>query len=109
MSMPVPRPGFALTRGEPQRWKRVAESGRVVECASCGECGTRLCHLPARNDAIVNVKPGTLDDTSWLRPVGHLWTDRAQPWIVIPGGVPRYPTQPESFDALFAAWSAAFD
>jgi hypothetical protein len=109
MSMPVPRAGFALTRGDPRRWHRTAASGRRMECAYCPECGTRLFHLPARNEAVVNVKPGTLDDTRWLRPVGHLWTDRAQPWIAIPADVLRYPTQPESFDALFAAWSAAFE
>jgi hypothetical protein len=109
MSMPVPRTGLTQTRGEPRRWRRTAASGRSVVCAYCGDCGTRLFHAPERNDAIVNVKPGTLDDTSWLRPVGHLWTKRAQPWIVIPTDVLSYPSQPESFDALFAAWTARVD
>ncbi len=109
MSMPVPRTGFRETRGAPRHWRRTAASGRTVACAYCGDCGTRLFHAPERNDAIVNVKPGTLDDTSWLRPVAHLWTARAQPWIVIPSDVLRYPSQPESFDALFAAWAARFD
>jgi hypothetical protein len=109
MSMPVPRTGFTLTRGDPRRWRRTAESGRSVECASCPDCGIRLFHLPARNHDIVNVKPGTLDDTGWLRSVGHLWTASAQPWIAIPSDVLAYPGQPESFDALYAAWSALFD
>ena len=108
MSMPVPRTGFTLTRGAPRQWRRTAASGRTVACAFCGDCGTRLFHAPQRNDAIVNLKPGTLDDTSWLRPVGHLWTARAQPWMVIPGDGLAYPSQPESFDALFAAWAARF-
>ncbi|WP_442923056.1 GFA family protein [Microcoleus sp. A006_D1] len=47
----------------------------------CGECGTRLFHNPTRNPNITNIKPGTLDNTSWLRPVGNLWTQSAQPWI----------------------------
>jgi hypothetical protein len=106
MSMPVPRAGFALTRGEPHRWQRTAASGRRVACASCAECGTRLFHLPERNPAAVNVKPGTLDDTTWLRPVAHLWTERAHPWIVIPRDALAYPGQPESFDDVYAAWSA---
>jgi hypothetical protein len=43
---------------------------------------------------MVSVKPGTLDDTSWLRPAVHLWTASKQPWVVIPEGVERYQTQP---------------
>src|SRR5436190_21481677 len=58
MSMPVPRGGFAFTRGTPRMWRRTAASGRAVEAASCLDCGTRLAHFPARNPAVVNVKPG---------------------------------------------------
>jgi hypothetical protein len=46
------------------------------------------------------VRPGTLDDTSWLRPQAHLWTRSAQPWVAIPEGVPRYETQPKDFNEL---------
>ena len=28
-----------------------------------------------------NVKPGTLDDTSWVVPGCHMWTQHKQPWI----------------------------
>ncbi len=108
MSMPVPRAGFAVTKGTPNQWRRTAASGRSVDCACCPDCGTRLFHLPTRNDAIVNVKPGTLDATSWLHPVGHLWTASAQPWVAIAPDVLSYPGQPPDFEALFAAWAAEF-
>ena len=107
LSMPTPRAGFAITAGTPVTWRRAAASGRAVECAACPTCGTRLAHFPTRNDAIVNVKPGTLDDTRWLRPVGHLWTRSAQPWVEIPAGVIAYEGQPPDFDALCAAWAAS--
>ncbi len=106
LSMPVPRSGFTVTQGNPQLWTRTADSGRVVRCAFCPDCGTRLYHLPTRNDAVVNVKPGTLDDTSWLRPVAHVWTSSAQPWVIIPPNVLRYERQPPDFEALYAAWGA---
>ena len=32
---------------------------------------------------ISSVKAGSLDDTSWLRPVGHIWTRSRQPWVDI--------------------------
>ena len=41
-----------------------------------------------------NIKPGTLDDTSWLIPTIHFWTRSAQSWVRIPEGVTRYETQP---------------
>jgi hypothetical protein len=106
MSMPVPRAGFAITAGTPAIWRRTAASGRAVDCAACATCGTRLAHFPTRNAAVVNVKPGTLDDTTWLRPVGHLWTRSAQAWVRIPDGVLAYDGQPSDFDALYAAWAA---
>jgi hypothetical protein len=106
LSMPVPRVGFAITRGAPATWRRVAASGRAVDCAACPTCGTRLAHFPTRNDAVANVKAGTLDDTTWLRPVGHLWARSAHPWVTIPAGVLVYEGQPPDFEALCTAWKA---
>ena len=42
----------------------------------------------------MSVKPGTLDDTSGLKPDMHLWTSSKQPWITIPDGVEAYEKQP---------------
>ena len=106
MSLPVPRTGFALTQGSPRRWRRLAASGRAIDCVFCPDCGTRLFHQPSRDADVVNVKPGTLDDPRWLRPVGHLWTASAQGWVVIPAGVLAYPGQPTDFAGLRDAWSA---
>lgn len=33
----------------------------------------------------VNLKPGTLDDTSWLKPSRQLWTKEKQPWLQLAG------------------------
>ena len=37
--------------------------------------------------AALSIKPGTLDDTSWLDPDAHYWIKSKQPWVPIPGGV----------------------
>ena len=83
MSMPVPREVIKILKGKPKQWSRSAASGRSVVCFFCGDCGTRLFHQPSRNDKITNIKPGTLDDTSWLSPVANQWTASAQPWIAL--------------------------
>ena len=101
MSMPVPRDTVVILQGQPKQWKRVSDSGREVSCLFCGECGTRLFHNPARNTKITNVKSGTLDDTSWLKPVGNLWTGSGQKWIVLSEQMLNYEAQPSDFTQLF--------
>ena len=108
MSMPVPRAGIDADVAALKVWRRQAASGRTVAARCCGDCGTRLFHEPVRNPDIINVKPGTLDDTSWLRPVGHLWLDSAQPWFRLADDALAYPGQPASFEALFARFNAVF-
>lgn len=106
MSMPVPREAVSLTRGQPKQWKRTSDNGREVSCSFCGNCGTRLFHNPARNNKITNIKPGTLDDTSWLKPVGNLWTCSAQPWLSQDEGMLNYKAQPDDFTQLFEQFQA---
>jgi hypothetical protein len=101
MSMPVPRDAVVILQGQPKQWQRVSDSGREVTCLFCGECGTRLFHNPARNSQITNVKPGTLDDTSWLKPAGNLWTQSSQPWVVLSDRMLNYEAQPSDFTELF--------
>lgn len=104
MSMPVRTDDLVITKGEPKEWRRPTDSGREVICRFCPDCGTRLFHNPTRNPKVTNVKPGTLDDTKWVRPVGHLWTRSAQPWVVIGEEELSYPNQPEDFADLFRRW-----
>jgi hypothetical protein len=65
-----------------------------VRCSFCPDCGTRIYHEPFKMAASVNVKPGTLDDTSWLEPALHVWARNKQPWVVIPEGVRCFDEQP---------------
>lgn len=101
MSMPVPRAAVVILQGQPKQWVRVGSSGREVSCLFCENCGTRLFHNPARNLKITSVKPGTLDDTSWLKPVGNLWTRSSQKWVVLSEQTLNYAAQPKEFHELF--------
>lgn len=85
-------------------FERGAASGASVVCEFCNQCGTRLFHRrPAYGD-LLNIKAGTLDNTSWLRPAGHIWTKSKQPWVVIPDDTLNYAEQPNSNDPLIARW-----
>ncbi len=109
LSMVVPRTALRVVKGDPKLWRRPGAhtaSGTPADCAFCGACGARLYNLPSRDTAIAVLKPGTLDDTSWLRPVGHIWTSSAQPWVEIDAGMVSFPGQAPDFTALAAAWEA---
>ena len=74
-----------------------------------GGCGSRWFNEPGRAPRLVNVKAGTLDDTSWLRPIGHLWLSSAQPWFQAPEDTLCYPAQPRAFDDLIERFQAAIE
>ena len=80
----VSEPAFRLDGVVPRRLQRIADSGRVNTRLVCPECGSWVCGLP--RDAVVRVRAGTLDDTSWLRPTRHIWTRSKQTWITLPEG-----------------------
>jgi len=106
LSMPVPREAVAVVAGTPKEWRRILDSGRIIRCVYCGDCGVRLIHHPERNPQVSIVKPGTLDDTQWLEPVGHIWTRSAQPWFEIPQDLVNYDAQPPDLSRLIEAWRA---
>lgn len=105
LSLRVPAQSLEIT-GATKTTGRPDPSSPPVAGTFCPECGTRLIHRRPGAET-VNIKAGTLDDTSWIRPVGHLWTRSAQPGFAPPPGPLVYDGQPENYDSLIAAWAAA--
>ena len=94
LSMWVRRAAIELTQGEPVLNVSSTEDGRERHTRVCGACLIRLWSEPQKRPEIAVVRPGTLDDTSWVRPQLHIWTRSAQPWFEFPPAVPRHETQP---------------
>ena len=95
-----------LTAGELAGFDKAADSGRTVRMLGCAQCGTTIWNEPRAARHMLILKPGTLDDMSWARPVGNIWTDRAQPWVHIDPAVPNFPGQPADRQPLFDAFAA---
>jgi hypothetical protein len=87
MSLVIRPDAFQLQSGELKQFRMTADSGREKTCAFCAECGVRIYN---RTSALMSVKAGTLDDTSWLNPDAHYWTKRKQPWMDLPSDVPCF-------------------
>ncbi len=91
--------------GALHQYERPSASGGVVG-EFCPNCGTRLFHGRGAYKDTLNIKAGTLDDTSWLRPAGHIWTQSKQPWVKIGANELAYARQPEDgYAALTARWN----
>jgi hypothetical protein len=104
MSMPVARSALRVTRGAPREWRRTGASGHVITASFCGNCGSRVYTASTRLPDDVFIKPGTLDDTSRVRPVVHFWTSSAQNWVPIPPDHLAYPADSVDADAIAERW-----
>ena len=94
MAMRIPAASFSLTKGELRTFQRTADSGQVFTNSFCPACGTRIHHRADRSPDQVSLKPGTLDDTSWLHPSHHVFLRSAQEWVAIPQNAQSFETVP---------------
>lgn len=101
LSIPVKVEALSLS-GDLQCYERSTDSGARTACHFCPRCGTRIYHQSSRSPDWLTLKGGTLDDTSELRPMAHLWVSRRQTWLSLDADVPRYATQPDNL----AEWRA---
>ena len=103
--MIVRREAVEIVSGQPEQYSVEMTDGRLKQAHFCSRCSTRLWG-PSSVAGLAFLEPGTLEDTSWLRPVGHIWTRSAQPWVVIPDGKLSFSEQPgeDSSLALVRAW-----
>lgn len=95
MAMIIADHAFQLLRGTLKVWTRSSDSGRPVRCSFCADCGTRICHHAEVYKGYTNVRPGTLDDTSWLKPNISIWMRSKQPWVQLPEGFHVHDHQPD--------------
>jgi hypothetical protein len=100
----VNRSSIQVTKGEVTLHESVNAEGKPRLAKICGQCGVRMWSEPPKYPDYAVMRPGTLDDTSWVRPIAHIWTRSAQPWFVFPEGVPKYEKQVGGLDPLIDLW-----
>jgi len=100
----VPPESIEVRAGAPRPYERVRASGSRKNVFRCPDCLTPL--WGARPEGrFWSVYAGTLDASASLRPVGHIWTRSAQPWVEIPAGSLRYEQEPDSMSPFLHAWT----
>ena len=83
-----------------------ADSGRTVRMLGCTGCGTKIWNVPLATPEYLVIKPGTLDNISWIKPIGAIWTASRAPWVELDADAPNFPGQPPSRQPLIDAWQA---
>ena len=83
LGMAVPDEGFTAT-GETHLWEKTADSGGWSRQYTCPTCAAWT-HTRTKNAAgITIVRPSTLRDHQWFRPIAQLFTRSAYPWALMP-------------------------
>ena len=91
-SLIVPAEGVSFD-GDLKLFERSSDSGRPLRCFFCPQCGTRIYHQPSYAP-VVNIRAGTLDDTSSLEPKMHAWLSSKQAWTLCRPGSRRMTNSP---------------
>jgi hypothetical protein len=105
LSLIVRREAFRFVRGKPGEASIEMPDGRLKRFHFCPRCHTRF-GGPSSVSGLAVIEPGTLDDTSWLQPVGNIWTRSAQPWVAIPESELSFEREPQgdAWLSLVRAW-----
>jgi hypothetical protein len=104
LTMVVPRDAIVVQQGTPRPFERQRTDGRRKTIFRCPDCLTALWGVRPGIPNLASVYAGTLDDTSSLQPVGHIWTRSAQPWITVPPGELNFEGQPSDMLPFVRAW-----
>ncbi len=81
VSAPVFESAVEFTDGAPARTEWKADSGNERFGLFCADCGSRIANGQSPSIGMLSLRAGTLDDTSWVEPVGDIWTKSAQKWL----------------------------
>jgi len=80
-------------------------NGTKVKKHYCTQCSTPFMFSADEYPGMAALKPGTFEDTSWFRPIAHLWVRSAQPWVKLDSSTPQYEQQAE-ISELIDLWAA---
>ena len=92
LGMPVDKNGFSL-EGQPAVMTKTAESGNESRAYRCPTCAVWTHTTTDGSPDMVIVRPSTLDDTRWVKPVAQIFVRSAMPWAKL--------TVPHSYEEEF--------
>ena len=104
LSMLVKTEGFMVTCGTPKFWRQIGAGASESTHRFCGICGGGITWEKRSRPDITAVHAGTLDDTSWMRPIAHVHLRHAQAWQRIPNNIVCFEIMPGDLESLSGKW-----
>ncbi|MDO9414718.1 GFA family protein [Pararhizobium sp.] len=103
LSAAVPTEGFKVVQGSPVIGGANPDAGHHF----CPDCLSWLFTQSKGMDFFVNLRPTTLDDTSWFSPLVETYTSEKLEWATTPAkhSFEKFPLM-EAFGALIAEYQA---
>ncbi len=105
-SVTIVEKALSFTTGAPATIEWTSDAGNRRWGWFCGACGSRICNGQAVSNGALSLRAGTLDDRSWIEPVGDTWTTSAQPWVTFVDGGLRTGRQPADYAPFVAKFRA---
>lgn len=81
-------------QGELTTYEDVGDSGQPVLRQFCGKCGSPVISDVVAVPDVLFIKAGTLDDTSWIKPDAHIWSEHKQDWLSVAEELKSFPRNP---------------
>lgn len=89
----VPLDKLKFSKGTPEKYTRIGDSGKDVNHYFCKQCGTTLCtEITAAN--FYSVAASTLNNNNEFSPQMAIYTASAPAWAVFPEGVKTFEKLP---------------
>ncbi|MDP6174707.1 MAG: GFA family protein [Rhodospirillales bacterium] len=84
-----------ITQGTPTLFQHQADSGNMMNKEFCANCGSQLFGSGAARPGMKNIKIGSMDDASSIRPVANLYTKCALPCTHLSDEMENYEEMPD--------------
>jgi hypothetical protein len=105
----MPYGGVSVIEGEAKPYLRPEADGQRRNVFRCAKCLAALWSERLDSKEVITVYAGTLDDSSSLQPVAHIWTQDVQPWITLPKESLQFPENPPDMQPIVQAWRRQFE
>ena len=83
--------------GNFKTFEKLGSDGSHVRRAFCPICGSQMFTFVRENVGALFVKVGTMDCSSWIRPVATCWASSASPWSPPDENIKTYEGNPPSW------------
>jgi hypothetical protein len=104
LSMLVKTESFMVTCGTSKFWRQIGAGGIENTHRFCGNCGGGIASEKNSRPDTTTVRAGTLDNTSWMRPIAHVHLRHAQAWQRIPNNTVCFEIMPSDLESLSSKW-----